>query len=349
VRADPASARIAILTRANDFHAYAIRHTLEERGVGCAIVETDTLAGSGGMSWSLSGEVRAVLPEIEGGKVEVADLDLIWWRRLTGEPRLPERLEDEAARDLVASDCRATLGGLALTEFRGRWVSHPESTRLAENKLIQLAVARSVGLRLPRTLVSQDPEAVRRFCRDQDHRVVVKTVAGSRLTPVMAGRVTPELLASAAEIELSPAIYQTLIPGSEHLRICCFGDETYTALLRTERLDWRYPLDAAAERFELEASISDRLREMLKRLDLRMGVFDMKLDPEGGEPFWLEVNPQGQFLFLQGMCELPLTEVFTDFLVRELERPPGEDGRERLGLAGPVAATGVASQMLGLR
>jgi hypothetical protein len=311
---------VAILTRAHDFHAFAIRHTLRSRGVDCAIVETDALAGSGAISWSASTEFAGVLPEVEGGTIDVGELDLIWWRRLTGEPRLPDWLSDEAARDLVASDCRATLVGLALTRFDGRWVSHPEATRLSENKLIQLDVAACVGLRLPRTLVSQDPEAVRRFCSERDYQLVVKTVAGTRMTPVMAGRVSAELVSSDAEVALSPAIYQELVPGSEHLRVCCFGDETHTALLRTERLDWRYPLDAVAEPYELDQSIARRLRTMLDRLGLRMGVFDMKLDPSGGEPYWLEVNPQGQFLFLQGMCELPLSEHFTDFLVDELSR-----------------------------
>jgi hypothetical protein len=327
VRSDPASPRVAIFTRANDFHAYAIQHTLRARGIGCGIVETDALAGSGGLSWSTEGEAPAVLPDEDGDRIPVADLDLVWWRRLTGEPQIPESVRDEAARDLVASDCRATLVGLALNEFRGRWVSHPEATRLAENKLIQLDVAKRVGLRLPRTLVSQDPEAVRKFCRDQDYRVVVKTVAGTRMTPVMAGAVSPEILSSDSEIALSPAIYQALVPGSEHLRICCFGDQTHTALLRTERLDWRYPLDADAEPYELDHSITRRLQLMLEGLNLRMGIFDMKIDPGGGEPAWLEVNPQGQFLFLQGMCEMPLTEVFTDFLVRELDRPPSVQNR----------------------
>jgi glutathione synthase/RimK-type ligase-like ATP-grasp enzyme len=323
VSRSPAALRAAILTRSNDFHAYAIRHALGERGVGCSIVLTDALAGAGVTSWSTSGEVStAVLPDVDGRGVPVAELELVWWRRLTGEPRLPDWVKDEAARDLTASDCRATLVGLALTEFSGTWISHPEATRLAENKLIQLDAARYEGLRLPRTLVSQDPATVRRFCSEQNYEVVVKTVAGTRMTPVMTGQVSPELLASDEQIRLSPAIYQSLVPGHEHLRICCFGERAFTALLETPRLDWRYPLDASAEPFDLDESITQRLRDVLSRLGLRMGIFDMKLDPDGGEPFWLEVNPQGQFLFLEGMCGLPLTDAFADFLVEELSRPP---------------------------
>ena len=271
------------------------------------------------MSWSISEEVEAAtIRDVDGEEVAAGDLDAIWWRRLTGEPRLPNWLEDEAARDLVERECRATLAGLVLTEFRGVWVSHPEATRLAENKLVQLSAARRAGCRLPRTLVSQDPAAVRRFCRELGYRVIVKTVAGTPKTPVMTGRVTPELLRSDASISLCPAIYQELVPGVRHLRVCCFGEEIRTALLETDRLDWRYPLDATVEPYELDDLAADRVREVVHDLGLRMGIVDMKL-AGAGEPVWLEINPQGQFLFLEGMCELRLLNPFTDFLVGEAE------------------------------
>ena len=305
--------RISIFTRTDDFHAYAIRHALAARGIRCSIVETDRLAQRGGMTWSTSGEVEsATIRDVDGEPVAVGELDLLWWRRLTGEPQLPESLHDEAARDLATRDCRATLVGLAVTEFRGTWLSHPEATRLAENKLIQLAAAREAGLRLPRTLISQDPDAVRRFCEALDYQVVAKTVAGTPKTPVMAGLVTPEMLSDEA-ISISPAIYQELVPGTRHLRICCFGGDMHTALLETERLDWRYPLDATVEPYELDERIARRVWEVIKRLGLGMGIVDMKVTAEG-DPVWLEVNPQGQFLFLEGMCEMPLTEIFADFL-----------------------------------
>jgi hypothetical protein len=49
------------------------------------------------MSWSPGGEVqKATIDDLDGNQVEFEDLDLIWWRRLTGEPRLPDSLGDEA-------------------------------------------------------------------------------------------------------------------------------------------------------------------------------------------------------------------------------------------------------------
>ncbi len=47
-----------------------------------------------------------------------------------------------------------------------------------------------------------------------------------------------------------------------------------------------------------------------------MGIVDLKLG-EDGKPVWLEINPQGQFLFVEGLTGLDLTSAFTDFLYQE--------------------------------
>jgi hypothetical protein len=63
----------------------------------------------------------------------------------------------------------------------------------------------------------------------------------------------------------------------------------------------------------LEAAVERQLSDVLERLRLRMGVADLKITP-AGDPVWLELNPQGQFLFLEGLTVLDLTGAFADFL-----------------------------------
>ncbi len=98
-------------------------------------------------------------------------------------------------------------------------------------------------------------------------------------------------------------------------------------MLESEALDWRYPLDARVTPFELDGDTAQRVRRALTELGLRMGMVDMKLDRTGA-PVWLEVNPQGQFMFLEGMCDsLPLSRSFCDFLVVEAELACKRKGR----------------------
>jgi hypothetical protein len=326
--------QVAILTRSHDFHAYAVRQVLRTRDAECWIIETDRLAGVGGMSWPLSGEIEtATLRDVDGQFVRVRDLDLVWWRRLTGDPQLPESLIDDSARDLVTRDCRATMLGIMFTEFRGAWISNPEATRRAENKLVQLRAAQHEGVKIPQTLISQNPELIRDFCTRLDYQVIVKAVAGTWKTPLMTGRIEQSMLTSDIALSLSPAIYQELVPGTRHLRICCFGEEVRAVLLETERLDWRYPLDARATPYRLDRTITGTLTRIIQRLGLRMGIVDMKLNDDN-EPVWLEVNTQGQFLFLEEMCGIELLYPFVDFLSREATThnlmPKLDDGQAKV-------------------
>jgi glutathione synthase/RimK-type ligase-like ATP-grasp enzyme len=61
-------------------------------------------------------------------------------------------------------------------------------------------------------------------------------------------------------------------------------------------------------------SVHDMVREALNRLGLEMGVIDLK-ETADGELVWLEVNPQGQFLFLEPLTKLNLADHFADYLV----------------------------------
>jgi len=310
----------AIITIKDDLHALAVAKAFADRhGCKCDVIESDNLADTGGLNWSADdANIRAVLPNREGDLVHVDSLDVVWWRRsYNGKAIIPADVSEPSAIDVITGDCRVSVMGVMLNEFRGAWVSHPDATRRAENKLLQLRAAHSAGLRIPKTLVSQNPYQIREFAAAHGGRVVVKSLTNSKHAALTAAVVDAELLSSDRALRLSPAIYQELIPGTRHLRVHGFGDEFHAALITCEQLDWRYHLaDASVENYVLPAGIRAALSAVLRQLGLRTGIFDLKLTPSG-EFVWLEINPQGQFLFIEGLTEIPLTNHVADFLVRE--------------------------------
>lgn len=319
------SPRLAVVTVADDLHAHVLRKVLKDRHVtDLAIIHSDRLAATGLVNWSADGTRPAILPDCDGRPVSLPDLDLIWWRRPSGKgwnanAGLLASVTDEAARDLIYNDCVAALNGLVQTEFTGAWVNHPEATRRAEMKFVQLRAAHQAGLTVPRTLISQDPAEIRAFC--DGRRMIVKAIAGTVKTPLMAQDVTPALLANDAALRLSPAIWQERIDGTDHLRVHVFGSHIVAAKLACPQLDWRVHLEkTTVTRTDLSPSLEIALRKVMASLDLRMGIFDLKIDPQG-HVWWLEVNPQGQFLFIEGMSGLPLANTFAEFLVEEAGSP----------------------------
>jgi hypothetical protein len=85
----------------------------------------------------------------------------------------------------------------------------------------------------------------------------------------------------------------------------------------------------------------ERLRTAVCRLGLRMGVVDLKVTPDG-EPVWLEIDPQGQFLFLQPLVDVDYVELFARFLLDEARGGRPETPRGARALVRPGTRRGGA-------
>ena len=300
------------------------------------IIEADRLADHAeGLSWSAPvSEPSFSVPTRDGELLDVASLDAIWFRRWNHPQRDLPPLADLAQIEVVHRSCSTTLLGGLLTSFDGAWVSRPEATRRAENKLVQLRAAQSAGFAVPQTLVSQDPDKIRTFCAALPNPAVMKTVHGTPRSQLFSVRVTDAHLADDKALRICPTIFQEYVTGHRHLRVLCCGGRTYAVQIETERLDWRLDLDTPMFPVQLEATVERRLNDVVARLGLRMGVADLKITPDG-EPVWLELNPQGQFLFLEGLTGLDLSGAFAEFLHDEARKAGGaQDSSQRMRRVG---------------
>lgn len=316
--------QIAIVSFGNDLHALIIQKALEKYDhVRCHVVQSDRICGSGTLNWSNfeEGNFECRVPVRGGDALDVRELDVVWWRRAGFPQQIPSTVTDPAHVDVIDNDCRASVVGLLLNEFRGTWINHPINTGVAENKLIQLRAAQRAGFRVPRTLVSQDPASIRKFCEWLDYKVIVKPVRGTRKTHTFTSMVTPAHLACEESVALCPAIYQEYVPGERHVRVQCFGDDIYSVIIESQDVDWRGNIDVPIAAVGLSEDVKTRLRGVLALLGLKMGVVDLKFTPED-ELVWFEINPQGQFLFVEGLSGLDLTSAFADFLYKEARQAP---------------------------
>jgi glutathione synthase/RimK-type ligase-like ATP-grasp enzyme len=281
----------------------------------CVIIEADRLADHAeGLTWRAPvDEPSFSVPTRDGDLLDIASLDAIWFRRWNHPQRDLPPLRDPAQIEVVHRSCSTTLLGGLLTTFDGAWISRPEATRRAENKLVQLRAAQAAGFAVPQTLISQDPETIRAFCAALPDPAVIKTVHGTPRSQLFSVRVTEDHLADDDALRICPTIFQEYVPGERHLRVLCCGRRTYAVEIESKRLDWRLDLDTPMFPVQLDAEVERRLGDVVVRLGLRMGVADLKITP-AGDAVWLEVNPQGQFLFLEGLTGLDLTGAFCDFL-----------------------------------
>jgi hypothetical protein len=312
---------IVVVSIKDDLHALAVQDRIRSTSdQPCHVVESDDLIDSSGFEWAREsdgpggqGLDRTLIPTRGGVPVDLRRAHVVWWRRAS----FPQISEDEAYSDqnaFVSGEWRAALLGALLTGFRGDWISDPERTRTASNKLLQLHAAAEIGWITPQTLVSQDPARIHAFCAAAPgQRVVAKALTATRGRTMATVPLTLAELAKA-DLTLCPAIYQHFIPGTRHLRINCFGERITAFMIETHIMDWRRDHAARMTPYPLGPRTSELCLRLLDRLGLEMGVLDAKL-LDGGDVCFLEVNPQGQFLFLEGATGTDLIGLCAAFLV----------------------------------
>jgi hypothetical protein len=122
-------------------------------------------------------------------------------------------------------------------------------------------------------------------------------------------------------IEAAPAIYQAQIDKSYEIRLTVIGNRLFPAKISAKEgpafLDWRPAIgkpNCRVEAMSLEPTLDIRALQLIRSLGLAYGCIDLAVGNDG-ETYFLEVNPRGQFLFIEQLVpEFPLLRAFTAML-----------------------------------
>ncbi|MEV8596141.1 MvdC/MvdD family ATP grasp protein [Streptomyces sp. NPDC052012] len=241
-----------------------------------------------------------------------------WWRRVSPFT-LDGSLGTSTDRDFAASETGQALGGL-FQSLDCTWVNPPSLDAVAQHKPYQWEVARRTGLALPRTLVTNQPERARRFIQDVG---LGRTVFKAFLALPHAWRetrlVSPDDMACLDTVRHAPVIFQEFVPGAD-LRVTIVGDRLFAAEIDASSTS--YPVDmrmvvgeAQVRPVTLPSALTDTLLRLMDRLGLVYGAVDLRRRPDGQYVFF-EVNPAGQWLFVEKLTGLPITAEVAGLLAR---------------------------------
>src|SRR5215210_9079160 len=193
------------------------------------------------------GDERLTLSN-EVGEFDLREVTAVWHRRLNFGANLPAALDGQLRHASLGEASAAAHGMLAsLKTFR---MDHLHHIRHAENKQLQLQVARELGLNTPRTLTTNDPTAARAFAKSCEGGLVTKMLSsfasydeGKELV-VFTNPVKPEDLADLSGLNLCPVTLQEMIPKAFELRVTVVGDRIMSASIDSQTSvlalhDWR--------------------------------------------------------------------------------------------------------------
>ncbi len=334
---------VLLLTHEGDFYTVdLVTQALARRGARPVRFNTDLFPSSVKLSARAGDERAASLYTEAGERISAADVRAVWARKLWS-PRMAEDL-DERYRSNCARESVAALDGFLDSLHEAHWVNDLQRERAAENKQLQLRLAASAGLRVPRTLVTNDPAAARRFFAETEGQTVVKllrplTISMGAAEPfVYTNRIRDEDLDCAETLRHSPMVFQELIPKARELRVIWVASEAFTGALDASgtsrgHTDWRRaaPEECRWQRATIPNEVSSALQKLMSELGLVFGAVDLICTP-AGEHVFLEVNPSGEWGMLERDLGLPISEAIAGELLKEQKtedrRQETEDRRQ---------------------
>jgi ATP-grasp ribosomal peptide maturase len=304
---------ILILTQAFDPTADCVVEELNRRGAPVFRCDPGefptrlTLAARLGEGWT--GSLR--LPD---RTLCLDRVGCVYYRR----PSMFELPDDLAEARWALAEARMGLGGVL--SALPRWLNHPADIARSEYKPVQLAQARAAGLLVPETLITNDPDEARRFVagRDAVYKPLTATwISGSRILYT-----TPVTEADCDEsIRHTAHLFQERIAKQYEIRATYIDGIIHAARLDTASekacSDWR--ADYAGVRYSiarLPDPVAEAVDRLMRALRLRFGALDLIVAPDD-EHWFLEVNPNGQWGWIEDATGLPIAASIADALQRE--------------------------------
>jgi glutathione synthase/RimK-type ligase-like ATP-grasp enzyme len=309
---------IAFVSLEMDLHVHAVASRLREQfGKRVHIFASDDYAASGRLTIE---DARSQISDYSGNIVDLSDIDVVWWRRANQKQKKYSDTGDAGGADyklvheFISSEWRFSLFSAWSSGFKGRWVNKPEADVHANSKSVQMNVARLCGFSVPKTLISNDAAKIREFLSGLDGGAVIKKIAGVHGVSLATVPIEKYMIKDE-EVSLSPAIYQERVEAERHFRTIVLGEDVINISFSSRELDWRRNLNFKAIEKPFDVGFHSILMRFMRTLGLEMGVFDF-IQKKNGDVVFLEVNPQGQFLFLEKLANIDITQRCAAFFAR---------------------------------
>jgi hypothetical protein len=261
----------------------------------------------------------------EGQRYDLSTVSAVWHRRQR-RVQVTESVKEQNHRDYVERASNDALQGMwAVTG--GRWLpALPNVDLAAGNKLYHAKVAAQLGFELPETLVTNSPHDFLDFWSRSCGPIISKSAPfrglerdGERYH-LLTHLVHRRHALNADLVRYSPVIFQHYVPKRVELRVTVVGQQLFAAEIdsqtsRSTRHDWRHYDDPNVQYrvHTLPAELASRCLRLVESLGLSYGAIDLIQTPEGNYVF-LEINPNGQWAWIEEMTGLPISEAIADWL-----------------------------------
>ncbi len=253
------------------------------------------------------------------GRLDLDRVQAVWYRSPEAYRMPPQLSPTEAHHARV--EAKYGLGGV-LASLPTLWCNHPSRIADASYKPVQLARAAAAGLTVPDTLITNEPDAVRKFA--VGGTTVTKLVGGMAIDEegvrknVYTRLLDEDDFTDLRGVEHSTHVFQRWVPKARECRVTVIGQHITAAAItagsRQGYVDYRTDyVNLSYELVDPPEQVATGIRLLMDGFGLVFGALDFVITPSG-EWVLLEINPTGQYGFIEHAIGVPLTTQLADLL-----------------------------------
>lgn len=318
---------ILIISSKQDIHLDAVIPHLNVLQVPFIRLNTEDFPQKADIVWKLDGEKSDGILQLYGlHEVWLSEITGCWYRK-PFPPKANAKLKTKQAKDFAEKESNAFLAGLYTYLADRFWINYPPDTVKAAHKQSNLVLASTLGLTVPRTLITTNPEAAKEFFQQCGGNVITKTLSNyaykdrqKQYHSIFTHKVTPQDMKCIDDVVFAPTQFQEYVEKKVELRITVVGEKIFACEIHSQeseksKIDWRnYDFENVEHQpHQLPRPIEDKLLQMLRRLNLNYGAFDFIVTPDNRYVF-LELNPNGQYLWIELLTKMPISQTIAELL-----------------------------------
>ncbi|OGG16907.1 hypothetical protein A3D78_06530 [Candidatus Gottesmanbacteria bacterium RIFCSPHIGHO2_02_FULL_39_14] len=313
---------IVILTNSTDSHAHILVPQIQKLNGQVYRIDTDRLQTHFQITFNPEKGIFSL--ETPVGKVESGNIFSMWVRR----PYDFAFNVRDAKSKFVRQELMAVIRSISLyLPSETLIVDNPEAVKFASYKIPQLKIANQLKIRIPDTVITNIPQTANQFIKKYKKNVIIKPLAiGTAEYNNQAFSIFTETIDKIIDLDLvknCPTLFQENIRKKSELRITIIGKKIFTVEFDVQKIpeakiDWRRAGEKITTIPHKVVTLPDKLEKKLLALKnyygLKFAAIDMARTQDDGYVFF-ELNPAGQFLWLEEVTGLPLAREMAKFLL----------------------------------
>ena len=333
--------KVVIVSQRQDPHVDTIILNLRKRGLDPHRINTDDIPNLYTMEFEYQEEFSCSIKSLDGKeKIDLNTVTSYWWRR-------PQNFKVDSTlskqESIFAQQELSHVFNGILNCNSAAWVSHPDFIKRASFKPEQLFSALNLGFLIPETLITQDVDKALAFFKKFDNGIIYKVLSDPLLAAskiedseiinpnfsvykaTLTTLITEKEIKFIDSIKSCPCQFQRLIHKKYDVRIVIIGKKIFGVRILSQeyketKIDWRdYTVDLKYLPLDIPIHVKEKCFDFIKLYNLNFSTLDFIVD-EDDNYYFLENNPNGQFLFIEENCpEIHLADAMCDLLINPKE------------------------------